>query len=65
MTKLIYNGVMAKGQCVCGSFSIPVKKGETYDVPDSVVDKLLQSGLWKKPEQTEKKVKKEKLEEDD
>ena len=41
MVKLIYNGVMAKGILRGKGIAIPVVKGETYDIPESFVDKLL------------------------
>jgi hypothetical protein len=56
MTQLRYIGTLAVGTLKTPGFSIGVRKNEVYDIPESVVPSLLQTGAW----ETVREVKKTK-----
>ena len=55
-----YVGVNATGKLKALNFTLDVKKGESYEIPDSIVKDLLKGGEWKEEKQKVEKKKEKK-----
>jgi hypothetical protein len=65
MVKLLYNGLMARGLFVGPEGSFAVEKGQEYEIPSRLRQKLLDTGEWKEVSPVKaKKKEKEKVSED-